>query len=352
MENFITGIQQCGIGTGNAQEAAQFYKQLFGMDVLLFDDTAEAVLMKAYTGNAIQKRKAMLTMNLMGGGGFELWQFTERHAAKAEKPARLGDLGIYAIKIKCPDVLVAFKYFITAKGCSISPLQKDPNGQYHFWLQDKFGHLFNLVKAEDLFSHSNKICAGVCGAVIGVSNMQESLRFYKEFLGINNESYNVQSSGVGPVSYNEEIFHSVLLYKKKAVDGAFSQLLGGIQIELVTSKNYSGTKIYANRFWGDIGFIHLCFDVLNMTGLKNKATEYPYPFTVDSHTSFAMEKAGGRFCYVEDPDGTLIELVETHAVPILKKAGWYLNLKKRKKNKPLPSWMIKAMGFNKLKSTV
>lgn len=74
-------------------------------------------------------------------------------------------------------------------------------------------------------------------------------------------------------------------------------------------------------------------------------------FTVDSHESFAMEKAGGRFCYVEDPDGTLIELVETHTVPILKKAGWYLHLKNRKNNKPLPAWMIKAMGFNKLKST-
>ena len=351
MENFITGIQQCGIGTANAEDAAQFYKTLFGMDILLFNDTAEAVLMKAYTGNIIQKRKAMLTMNLMGGGGFELWQFTERQAQRAHTPARIGDLGIYAIKIKCPDVHAAFKYFNTAAGCSVSPIQKTSNGQSHFWLQDKFGHLFNLVKADDLFNKSGKICAGVCGAVIGVSNMHESLRFYKEFLGISHESYNVHSAGIGPVSYKEEIFHSVLLCKQKADNGAFSQLLGGIQIELIAAQNYCGTKIYENRFWGDIGFIHLCFDVLNMTGLKNKASEYDYPFTVDSHASFAMEKAGGRFCYVEDPDGTLVELVETHTVPILKKAGWYLHLKNRKNNKPLPAWMIKAMGFNKLKST-
>jgi catechol 2,3-dioxygenase-like lactoylglutathione lyase family enzyme len=349
MENFITGIQQCGIGTTDAVAAAQFYKTLFGMDTLVFDDTAEAVLMKAYTGNIIEKRKAMLTMNLMGGGGFELWQFTGRQAQCSAKPPRLGDLGIYAIKIKCPDVLKAFKYFMTAQGCSISPLLKNPNGQYHFWLQDKYGHIFNMVKADEFFEKSGKICGGVCGAVIGVSDMPNSLRFYKDFLGIDHENYNVHSSGVGPVSYNDEIFHSVLLTKKKADEGAFSQLLGGIHIELIEAKSYRGTKIFANRFWGDIGFIHLCFDVLDMMSLKNKATQYVYHFTVDSQTSFAMEKAGGRFCYVEDPDGTLIELVETHAVPILKKAGWYLNLKKRKKNKPLPYWMIKVMGFNKLR---
>jgi catechol 2,3-dioxygenase-like lactoylglutathione lyase family enzyme len=42
-------------------------------------------------------------------------------------------------------------------------------------------------------------------------------------------------------------------------------------------------------------------------------------FTVDSNNTFAMDNASGRFCYIEDPDGTLIELVETHRVPILKK---------------------------------
>jgi hypothetical protein len=34
-------------------------------------------------------------------------------------------------------------------------------------------------------------------------------------------------------------------------------------------------------------------------------------FTVDSNNTFAMDNASGRFCYIEDPDGTLIELVET-----------------------------------------
>jgi hypothetical protein len=52
---------------------------------------------------------------------------------------------------------------------------------------------------------------------------------------------------------------------------------------------------------------------------------------------------------VEDPDGTLIEFVETHKLPVLKKIGWYLDLKKRPAEKPLPRWMLKALRFSRVK---
>ncbi|MFX8942022.1 hypothetical protein ABTN11_20210, partial [Acinetobacter baumannii] len=91
--------------------------------------------------------------------------------------------------------------------------------------------------------------------------------------------------------------------------------------ELIEIKDSSPKKIYANRYWGDCGFIHLCFDVLNMNTLKGICTSKGYHFTVDSANSFTMGESAGRFCYVEDPDGTLIELVETHKVPIYKKLG-------------------------------
>ncbi len=83
------------------------------------------------------------------------------------------------------------------------------------------------------------------------------------------------------------------------------------------------------RLWGDLGYIHLCFDVQGMTNIRTKAKELGSPFTVDSSNSFDMGDAAGHFSYVEDPDGTLIELVETHKVPILKALGLFLNLKKR-----------------------
>ena len=44
-----------------------------------------------------------------------------------------------------------------------------------------------------------------------------------------------------------------------------------------------------------------------------------YSLTVDSNESFDMGDAAGRFSYIEDPDGTLIEFVETHKLPYREK---------------------------------
>ncbi|GAF77410.1 unnamed protein product, partial [marine sediment metagenome] len=71
--------------------------------------------------------------------------------------------------------------------------------------------------------------------------------------------------------------------------------------------------------------------------------------TVDSSKSFDMGEAAGHFSYIEDPDGTLIEFVETHKVPVIKKIGWYINLKKNPPEKALPGWMVKTLRFNRVK---
>jgi hypothetical protein len=108
-------------------------------------------------------------------------------------------------------------------------------------------------------------------------------------------------------------------------------------------------KIFENRFWGDWGFIHLCFDVQGMDQLQKECESAGFPFTVDSSDTFDMGEAGGRFSYIEDPDGTWIEFVETHKVPILKKIGWYIHLKNRKPGKSLPRFILKMMGLNRVK---
>jgi hypothetical protein len=62
-----------------------------------------------------------------------------------------------------------------------------------------------------------------------------------------------------------------------------------------------------------------------------------------------MGEAAGHWSYLEDPDGTLIEFVETKKIPLMKKWNWYLNLEKRDPHKPLPRWLIGAMGMNRVK---
>lgn len=125
-------------------------------------------------------------------------------------------------------------------------------------------------------------------------------------------------------------------------------------MELICSTGNPGKKAFEGRFWGDPGFIHLCFDMHGMDELKEYCKDKGFPFTVDSKQShdghsFDMGEAAGHFAYIEDPDGTLIEFVETHKVPILKKLGWYLDLRKRDPLKSLPGWILKTMKFSRVR---
>lgn len=352
MDVLITGIQQVGIGVEDAGSARDMYKKLMGMDTLIFDDKSEASLMTRYTGTELHSRHAILSMNMGGGGGFEIWQFTSRSPQKPHTKPQPGDTGIFAVKIKTPDPIKAHRLFSAEKNIRVSRLQQDPGGSPCFWIEDEYGNHFQLTGSDEWFK-PNHHCGGVAGAVIGVSNMDTALPFYQQLLGIQEPAYDITSAFHPmnpPADENKaKLFRRVLLQKKKENKGAFSTLLGGIQVELVQALQSKPEKIFAGRFWGDYGFIHLCFDVLDMDALKSKMENAGYPFTVDSANSFAMGDAAGRFCYLEDPDGTLIELVETHKIPILKKIGWYLNLKKRKHNRPLPGWMLGMLALNKIK---
>jgi catechol 2,3-dioxygenase-like lactoylglutathione lyase family enzyme len=349
MHDYITGIQQIGIGVKKLRESNLFYKDIFGLDVLIFDDTSDAHLMTQYTGNKVYNRQAVLTMNLAGGGGFEIWQYNNREPKKSEVQIKYGDVGICAAKIKCFDIQETHTFLSSKKNLLISPIQNDPVKASHFWVKDYIGNSFNLIQGDQWFKNSDSKTGGVAGAVIGVSNIENALPFYRNFIGIHEIIFDVTGNYLDNYEGVKIYCRRVLLKKKVTGCGAFSKLLGTVEIELVQRLDGKAVKIFKDRFWGDCGFIHLCFDVLNMDGLKKHADSLGIKFTVDSHESFAMDNASGRFCYTEDPDGTLIELVETHKIPLLKKLGLYLNVKKRKRKKPLPDWMINLLSLSKVK---
>ena len=152
----------------------------------------------------------------------------------------------------------------------------------------------------------------------------------------------------------DSTFRRVLLKHSKARLGGFSRLFGPSEIELLQVTSREPEKIFKDRYWGDLGFIHLCYDIIGMKALRKECYEKGFPFTVDSDVSpkgesFDMGEAAGHFSYIEDPDGTLIEFVETHKIPILKKLGWYLDLQKRNPEKPLPDWILKALKYSRIK---
>ena len=322
----ISGIQQVGIGVTNLDEVWSWYAKHFGMDLPIFNDEAEAALMIDYTGNKIQKRRAVLAMNLQGGGGFEVWQFTSRKSAPRKVETKEGDLGINSVHMRVYDVQKTYNYFKELGEISLSEIQKNDLGKNFFELKDPFGNSFKLIEDQYLFRNTGHLMGGVIGVTIGVSNMSKSLPLYQK---------GMKQTAILSDKTGEKGFQRVWLENTAVKPSAFGELLGPIKIELVCDTKNKREKIYRGRYWGDQGFIHVCFDVQNMEVLREQCNTLNHPFTVDSANSFDMGEAAGQFAYVEDTDGTLIELVETHKVPILKKIGWYINLKKKKVQKPL-----------------
>ncbi len=355
MEKIICGIQQMGIGVPDVQEIWKWYRKFLGVDIRVFEEAADAPLMIDYTGGKVQSRTATLALSMEGGGGFEIWQYTSRSTEKAEFDIQLGDYGLYSCRIKSRNVSQSYAYFQANGANLLSDIVKNPAGNNHFFVEDPNGNIFDIVEGTDFFSdtkHPSK-CGGAAGALIGVSDIEKSLKLYQDILGYSTIEYDEVGNFEdlqGLPKGNMKV-RRILLSHPELRNGPFAKLLGPSQIELIQAiERTDCKKIFENRFWGDWGFIHLCFDIQGMDTLKKECENKGFPFTVDSSNSFDMGEAAGRFSYIEDPDGTLIEFVETHKVPVMKKIGWYINLKNRDPKKHLPRWMLLAMGLNKVKN--
>jgi catechol 2,3-dioxygenase-like lactoylglutathione lyase family enzyme len=351
----VSGIQQLGIGVSNVAEAWKWYRKYLGMDIKVFEESATASLMLPYTGGVPQKRHAVLALNLSGGGGFEIWQYTDRVPQAPKFVPALGDLGIIAAKIKARDVHKTHAYF-TEEKLIVSTLTKDPSGRACFFLTDPYNNIFQIIESHNWFSKENKLTGSVYGVVIGVTDIEKSKKVYSNILGYDTVVFDIKNNfnDFAGMHGGDSNFRRVLLKNSKPRLGAFGKLFGDSEIELLQVEGHTPRKIYEDRYWGDLGFIHLCFDIQGMEALNAACAKRGFPFTVDSFAnhhgnSFDMGEAAGHFSYIEDPDGTLIEFVETHKVPIFKKFGWYLNLRKRNPAKHLPDFIVKMLGLSKVK---
>lgn len=356
MENsqfLVSGIQQVGVGTTSVYKSWKWYADMFGVDIRILEDDTVAERMLPYTGGQAQKRHAAIAVNLQGGGGFEIWQYSDRKPKPVDFDIQVGDLGIFCAKLKCRDIEAAHKQ-LSAKWDKISPIVTIPDGTKTFYVTDLEGNWFQMVPDSKVLVEEKKLFGGMVGAMIGVTNVEKSLEVYRDVLGYDVVVYDKTGTfdDLSHLLGGNGQFRRVLLKWSKPVEGAFSPLFVSGYIELVQALDRTPKKIFEGRYWGDPGFIQVCYDITNMDAFGEHCKQKGYPFTVDScpdGVQFNMGDASGRFTYIEDPDGTLIEFVETYRVGIAKKLNLYLNLMKRNRQKPLPKLLFKAMRMNRMK---
>lgn len=351
---YIRGIQQIGIGVQDVDVAWKWYRESFDANIKVFDDDKTADFMLRYTGGKPQRRRAIMAINLQGGGGFEIWQYKGRKPQAPKFTIQLGDYGIFAAKIKSPNVSKAHEKF-KKQGEKISDITQTPNGTPYFWIQDPFGNYFQIIENKTMFRNEKSATGLSCGAVIGVPDIEEAKKVYTNIIGYDVVEYTTEEKVHDDFAFvpgGDSSFKRIVLSHSEVREGGFGKLYGPSTIELVEVKNREPKRMFENRFWGDLGFIHLCFDVFGMDALRKECEKQNTPFTIDSFEamkgkSFDMGESAGLFSYIEDAGGTLIEFVEAHKLPLVK--GIELNLLKRSALKPLPKWLISMMRFKKYK---
>ncbi len=353
MAKRINGIQQLGVGVTNVQEGFKWYRTYFGMDIKMFEESAMAELMLAHTDGKPRSRHAILALNLQGGGGFEIWQHTGKKPEPQKFEIQIGDLGICIGKLKSADIHKTYNKFSKWNIDILTQIDKDPAGNEHFYVKDLYNNTWEIAYEPNILKKQKSVNGGIYGAVIGVKNIDESLKVYSGILNYDTVIYDVKDkfNDWAGVAGCENTYRRVLLKHSEKRDGSFSPLFGPTCIELVQVIDRKPRDVFEGRIWGDPGFIHICFDINGMDELREEVKEKGFPFTVDSAKAgdtFDMGEAAGSFAYIQAPEGTLIEFVETHKIPLIKKLNWYLDLRKRGE-KPLPNILFKLFGIMRVK---
>ena len=352
MNYVIHGIQHLGVAVPEHEPAWKWYRKYFGLDVPFFNDEANADLMTIYTGGEVISKRAAMVLNLKGGAAMEVICPSTFKASHADVEHQLGDLGIYIGWVKTPDVKKSYEFFKENNVELLSEIVQLPNGWNTFYLKDPNGLIFQVIPANDFYTSHPIPNGGTAGCSIGVSDMAKAIEFY-EILGYdkvvydesgNFEDWKTLNGGSGK-------FRRVLLTQENQSRGGFADLVGKSYIELIQDlTDRTPVKIFADRKWGDIGFAHLGFDVRNMKAIGEVLEKAGHGFTCDTKNVLSMGDSTKVHCtYTEDPDGTLIELIEVYKIPILEKLGIYLNVEKRAFSKPHPPLMLKALKFMRVK---
>lgn len=347
----IYGFQQIGVGVEDADAAFKWYATRLGSDVVVFDDSNEATFMAPYMGGKSRNKRALMAVNMRGGCGYEIWQYLDRKPLRSAKPFQLGDFGINLIKVKSKNIQTSYSRLKSMNAQFLSEIVEEPDGRKSFYIQDPYENIICIKEFDDWYALNGFDVGGIFSCTIGVSNLDESLKLYRDVLGYNKIVFD--QTDVFPdleaLPNGSGKFRRILLDHEEERKGGFAKFFGNSQIELLQCLDGKPKRIFENRYWGDQGFIHLCFDIKNMNKLVEECKEMGFPFRVLSNDSFEMGETNAHWGYIEDCDGTLIEFVETHKVAILKKFNWFINMKKRDPQKPLPNWLIKALSIKRVK---
>lgn len=349
----INGIQHVGVGVPDHASSWQWYRKFLGMDIALFNGEQEAPLMEIYTKGEIINKRAAMILNLQGGCAMEVVSPVSFTGTDADIDFELGDLGIFISQVKAPDVKQAYDWFTDQGANVLGKITQMPTGGDTFFVKDPNGLVFQIVPGSHWYTKPRHVTGGPVGVTIGVSDIDTSLKLYADILGYDKiifDKTGVFEDWQENIAGGGKTFRRVILTQSDKPGGGFAKVTADTYIELAQAMDFTPRKIYHDRMWGDTGFVHLGFDVRGMKAIGEDLASKGFGFTCDTNDTLDMGGTTRVHCtYIEDPDGTLIEMIEVYKIPIIEKMGVFLNVESRDPQKPLPDFMLKSLRFSRIK---
>lgn len=136
--------------------------------------------------------------------------------------------------------------------------------------------------------------ASFCHLVIGVTDMDRALAFYRDVLGM---------EVVFETLISGEPFDAALHATRKQEGRVVGGLLGGLMLELLSLGAAPPDHKPARR--GITGIHNLALSVTGLDDAHRRIAEAGYPPEQEP-----FEIGGVRMFFVKDPDGTTVELIE------------------------------------------
>ncbi len=349
--NRINSMQHIGVAVQDMDASLKYFRKIFGMNIPFFDSVQAAPLMDCYTHEKTITKRASMIMNLQGGCAMEVIRPTTFEPRKADFQIKIGDLHIFQVHMKARNVKHMHEHCKNNGARDVSEIQLNPAQQNVFDLTDLDGNFFRVEPTTECYREMGHPSNGVAGCSIGVTNMEDALNLYSNLLGYNEVVFDRTGTfnDWGHLPGGKEQYRRVRLIQSAPTGGGFARVMGVTFIELVQALDRVSARTFKGRIWGDSGFVHLGLDVKGMKKLGENLAAQGFPFRCDSNDALSMGQTKVHCTYIDDKDGTLIELIEVYKVPIVEKWGIFLNVEKRDPLKPLPNFMLNALRFSRIK---
>ena len=147
---------------------------------------------------------------------------------------------------------------------------------------------------------------GACHVGIGVFNMEASLAFYRNILGL---------KVLHDFSGEDKTMNEVIGRPAEMRVVMLGAIVGGACIKLVQflpgKYAHKALPVPTNRRWGDVEYCELCFDVWNAETTHNLFVKKGAKPVMEVTKFSALQPDGkeliSAYAYLKDPDGALVE---------------------------------------------